>query len=522
MKQTALALLVVLLALGTSSTAVTGQAGTITFPTSSAPEIQPLVTRAVALMHSFQYDEAEQAFDEAARRDPSCAMCRWGKAIVLYRQIWGWPTPENFAKGREELGRAQREGAKTPREKAYIAAALVFFESDPAQTHADIVRAYSRQLEQLHRDYPTDADAGAFYALSLIALAGEGVDPLANRRRAIDTLQPFLRDQPNHPGVAHYLIHAADIPDLASQGLEAAKRYAAIAPDSSHALHMPSHIFVRLGVWQDTIDLNLRAAAAGAKAMQEHHGDASYELHAMDYLAYAYLQTGQESKARDIVGALKNVAGANPETVAGFGAFLAGRNALDLHRWSEAAELVVPSRPRRAVEAYRARTIGAVRLGALDTARQNVAGLKQALTALQAQLRAGGFTVPPDAPIELEESEAWLAFAEGRPDDAIAALRRAADREEADGGESLMVPAREMLGDLFLELKRPSDALETYKVALQRAPNRFDSLYGAARAAEMLKAEADAKLYYNRLLGLVAPTADRPEVRDAKAFLKIH
>ncbi|MGH9347783.1 MAG: tetratricopeptide repeat protein, partial [Vicinamibacterales bacterium] len=281
------------------------------------------------------------------------------------------------------------------------------------------------------------------------------------------------------------------------------------------------HIFVRLGLWQETIDLNLRAADAGAKAMKEHHGDPSYQLHAMDYLAYAYLQQGQESKAREIIAALKDAVGASPETIANFGAFLRGRNALDLHRWSEAAELEVPNRPRRAIEAYRARTIGAVRLGALDAARQNVAGLKQALTAQQTQLRAAGYTVPSDAPIELEESEAWLAFAEGRPEDAIGALRRAADREDADGGESLMVPAREMLAELFLELKRPSEALETYKIALQRAPNRFNSLYGAARTAEMLKAEADAKDYYNRLLGVVTPTADRPEVREAQAFLKI-
>jgi hypothetical protein len=281
------AVFLVLVALGTSSPAASGQLGTVSFPTSATREAQPLIERGVAMMHSLQYDEAAQAFDEAAGRDSRCAMCHWGKAMVLYQQIWQWPSRQDLAMGLQEIRMAQRTGTKTPRERAYIAAAAAFFQGPDDTSHASRIQAYSRRLASLHRDYPADADAAAFYALSLIALAGEDVEQFANLRRAIDVLEPYLRSQPDHPGVAHYLIHAADMPELAPRGLEAARTYATIAPDSSHALHMPSHIFVRLGLWQETIDLNLRAASAGASAMSQHHGSPDYELHAVDYLTYA-------------------------------------------------------------------------------------------------------------------------------------------------------------------------------------------------------------------------------------------
>src|SRR5882672_1327920 len=273
------------------------QLGTVVFPTSSSSTVQPTMERGVALLHSFQYEEAAQAFDEAAHRDTSCAMCHWGKAMTLYHQLWDWPTTNALKEGRRETARAQQLGAKTARERGYIAAAAAFFGAPRAATHAGRIRAYSRQLATLHRRFPQDGEAAAFYALSLVALAGEHVDDLANLRQAISILDPLLRQQPNHPGAAHYLIHAADRPELAPLGLEAARTYASIAPHSSHALHMPSHIFVRLGMWEETIALNLRAAASGAHAAMEHRGDYTYQIHAMDYLRYAYLQRGMESKA---------------------------------------------------------------------------------------------------------------------------------------------------------------------------------------------------------------------------------
>jgi tetratricopeptide (TPR) repeat protein len=520
-KSSASAVFLVLVALGASSRAAAGQLGTVSFPTSATREAQPLIERGVALMHSFQYDEAAQAFDDAARRDSRCAMCHWGKAMVLYQQIWQRPSPQDLATGLREIRLAQRTGAKTPRERAYIAAAAAFFQGPAGTSHVSRIQAYSRRLASLHRDYPADADAAAFYALSFIALAGEDVEQLANLRGAIDVLEPYLRSQPDHPGVAHYLIHAADMPELAPRGLEAARKYATIAPDSSHALHMPSHIFVRLGLWQETIDLNLRAAAAGASAMYQHHGSPDYELHAVDYLTYAYLQSGQESKARQTTD-ISRVVGVDADVISNFGAHLTARNALDLHRWNQAAALVVPNRPRRVIETYCARAVGAARLGDVASARQDVIALRQAASAQQAQSRAAGNEVPSTPPTELEEGEAWLAFGEGRMEDAIAQLRRVAEQEDADGGESVTVPAREMLADLLLEISRPAEALETYKAALRHAPNRFNSLYGAARAAEALADDAEARSYFSRLIGVVPPGADRPEIGEAKAFVEAH
>jgi len=271
-----------------------GQLGTVRFSTSAAPPAQPRFEQGLALLHSFQYEEAEQAFGRAAQQDWQCAMCHWGLAMVHYQQLSDWPSASDFARARQELARAQRIRRTTTRERAYIAAAATFFQSNRALTHAARIGQYSRQLDLLRRRFPTDVDATAFYALSLVALANEQPNPLPLLRSAVDVLEPLLQTDGNHPGVAHYLIHAADQPELAMRGLEAARCYADIAPDSSHALHMPSHIFVRLGLWDEAIALNLRAAKAGAAAMAEHRGAPTNQTHALDYHAYAYLQRGQE------------------------------------------------------------------------------------------------------------------------------------------------------------------------------------------------------------------------------------
>src|SRR5262245_25110805 len=335
--------------------------GTVSFPTSCSSAAQPHIERGVALLHSFQYEEAGQEFEVGATRDTSCAMCHWGEAMTRFHPLSGeWPTAAIFDTARGDIIRAQRTGSPTFRERGYIAAIAAFFDASPSPDRRGRLRAYARQFERLHRQFPDDGEAAAFYALSLVTLAKEGVDDLANRRRAINMLHPLVRQQPNHPGAAHYLIHAADTPELAPRGLEAARRYANIAPDSSHALHMPSHIFVRLGLWDETI-ANLRAAAAGAMAMAEHHGSSDYEMHALDYLAYAYVQRGQEAMARQ-AAALNNVTGANPNVQANMRAYLAARTALDLHHWDEATVVDIPSGTFRAIQVWWARTIGAARL----------------------------------------------------------------------------------------------------------------------------------------------------------------
>jgi tetratricopeptide (TPR) repeat protein len=509
---------VVIGVLGLPPAAAADHLGTVVFPTSCSSTVQPAIERGVALLHSFQYEEAAQEFDAAAHRETSCAMCHWGKAMTSYHQLWNWPTTDALKEGRREIARARQLGAKTARERGYIAAAAAFFDAPRAATHAGRIRAYSRQLALLHRRFPQDGEASAFYALSLVALAGEHVDDLANLRQAISILDPLRRQQPNHPGAAHYLIHAADRAELAPLGLEAARMYADIAPDSSHALHMPSHIFVRLGLWEETIALNLRAAASGAHAAMEHRGDFTYQIHAMDYLRYAYLQRGMESKARALHDELSDVPAASDNEKLANRAYFAGRTAIELHRWSEAAALPISNLPLSWLsDTFWARAIGAARSGNVDSARENLVRLRDSVRALQAGRDAGSQRAR-EMPITQLEAEAWVAFAENNSDQALNYLRRAADRETADGAESVAVPAREMLADLLLEMKRPDESLSAYQSVLQAAPNRFDALLGAARAADTLGVAAQARDYYRQLIAVAAADADRPEVETARRY----
>src|SRR5579871_1097148 len=263
--------------------------GSVSFPTSCTPAAQKTVERGVALLHSFQYQQVEQTFSEAVQQDPHCAIAYWGKAMGLYHQLWDFPKPATLGEGRDDVQQGQRLGSGTDRERAYLAAAAAFYQDDPKLTHLDRRRAYSRAMAQLHQKYPDDHEGAAFYALALIALAGDGDNETANRQQAIAILRPLFQKFPDNPGMAHYMIHATDTPQLAAQGLDAARAYAKIAPASSHALHMPSHIFVRLGLWQECINSNLAAASAAAQATQAHLADASYQFHAMDFLDYAYL-----------------------------------------------------------------------------------------------------------------------------------------------------------------------------------------------------------------------------------------
>jgi tetratricopeptide (TPR) repeat protein len=491
--------------------AQSNQLGTVTFPTSCSSAVQPTIERGVALLHSFQYEEAAQAFDDAARRDLSCAMCHWGKAMTLYHQLWDWPNADALQKGRREIADAQRVGAKTARERGYLAAAAAFFNAPLAAAHARRIRAYSRQMAVMHRQFPDDGEATAFYALSLVAIADEHVNDLANLRRAIELLNPLLHEQPNHPGAAHYLIHAADRPQLAPLGLEAARVYADIAPDSSHALHMPSHIFVRLGMWQETITANLRAAAAGKQAALEHRGDYTYQVHAIDYLNYAYLQLGKGSSARALLDDLNDVPTASDKEKASDRAYSAGHAAIEEHRWSDAAALPLAALDITWLrDAYWARAMGAARSGDVAAARYNLVKYRESLRESRDR---------DVMSVQQLEAEAWVFFAEGNVTRSIRLLRRAAEREATEGGDEVSVPAREMLADLLFELKRPREALNAYEMVLKATPNRFDALLGAARAADALNMNNVAVQHYRQLLRVAAPDADRPELETARAYV---
>jgi len=387
-------------------------------------------------------------------------------------------------------------------------------------SHADRTKSYSAVLELAYIDNPGDAEFGSFYALSLVSLADEEVDTTANLQKAIAILNPLLQQHPDHPGVAHYMIHATDRPEFAAQGLEAARRYAAIAPDSAHAIHMPSHIFVRLGLWQDSIASNIAANASGAHAAELHLAESHYQTHAMDFLSYSYLQSGQEAKAREVIEHTGHVVGATEEQKADHRAYFAARTALELHRWKEATALPTPAIRKNWYDTtYWARAIGAARSGDVAGAESDVKELTQLVADREKRSKKQGYTVFGEKATDVSEAEAWLAFAKGKSEEALAEMRAAADHQDKDGGESVGIPAREMLADMLLELKRPAEALAEYKTALKNSPNRFDGLLGAARSAQAAGDAGSAQTFYAKLAGICPAGADRPELAETKSVL---
>ena len=498
------------------------QLGKVNFPTTCSDDVQPVLERGLALLHSFQYKESEQTFTEAATRAPKCAMAQWGKAMALYHQLWDFPQEDTLKEGRKYVEQARKLGAGNPRDEGFIAAAAAFFQKSK-KSHADRTKAYSASLANFYMQNPEDSEIGSFYALSLISLAEEDVDPMGNRQRAIAILKPLLEKYPDHPGIAHYLIHAADVPELASQGLEAARRYAKIAPDSSHALHMPSHIFVRLGLWQDSIKSNIAANDAGAHAAEMHMAEAHYQTHAMDFLSYSYLQSGQEAKAREVIDHTGHIVGATDQGKARDHDYLSARTALELHRWKEAAELPLPADRKNWDEmTFWARAIGAARSGDVAGAESALKDFTDLVAEDEKRSQKEGYSASKEKRSDLAEAEAWLALAKGKSDEALAELRAAADRQDKNGGESVGIPAREMLADMLMELKRPVDAVAEYKASLKVSPNRFDSLYGAMRAAASVNTpemHAAAESYLLDFMKCCGFGGDRPEIKEIGKFV---
>src|ERR1700730_812556 len=495
------------------------QLGHVDFPNSCKAEAQPALLKGLALLHSFQYQASESAFKAATDLDPNCAIAHWGAAMALYHQLWDFPGKRTLKEGLESVEKPQKLAAPTPRERGYIAAAAAFYQDDEKLSHVQRTTAYSEALALLHSGAPGDVEASAFYALSLVALANEDIDVTANRKKAIAILEPLFQKYPDNPGVAHYLIHATDKPQFAGEGLAAARAYAKIAPDSSHALHMPSHIFTRLGLWQEPIASNIAATAAAAHATEMHQSESHYQTHAMDFLDYAYLQSGQEAKARALSAEEMNVPGSGEGEKADHRATVDARNAIELHRWKEAAALAVPERRNSQDIIYWAKGIGAARSGDVAAAKDDVSKLAKAVAHREGENKAAGYDVSAEKATDLREAEAWLTYAEGDSAKAISLLRAAADREEEKGLDSVTMPAREMLGDLMMELKKPADAIAAYKVVLAEAPNRFDALLGAAQASQAAGDTRAARKYYSQLLKIADLAADRPELKEVRAIL---
>jgi tetratricopeptide (TPR) repeat protein len=511
----------------------TEKLGQVSFPISCPPAAQQKFNRALALLHSFQYVEAELAFTEITASDPDCAMAWWGAAMSLYHPLWAPPTPAELQKGREALGRARTANAKTQRERDYIAALDTFYKDAGKLDHWERARAYAASMEGVSRRYPQDQEAAIFYALALNGTAPADDMNLDNRTKAAQILYRVWPREPDHPGIAHYLIHSYDYPSLARLALPAARRYARIAPSSPHALHMPSHIFTRLGMWPDSVQSNLASAAAAKQEVAKVQlGAASKDqLHAMDYLMYAYLQGAQDDQAKSILDeALAYGEADQPVFQVAFAwAAIPARFALERRRWKEAASLTLhptkfPWERYRYAEAniYFARAVGTARSGEAAVARQEIEKLASIQTALSGSKT--GYDWAKQVQIQHHAAAAWLAHAEGKAGEAAALMRAAAELEDSTDKHPVtpgpILPAREMLGDLLLELKQPAQALKEYEAVLQTAPNRFNSLYGAAQAAELAGNRQKARAYYKKLITICShATGQRSELELAKMYL---
>ena len=513
--------------------------GRVNFTVSCTPQAQKQFNRAVAWLHSFEYEEAEKTFTEVAATDPRCGMAYWGVAMSNYHPLWAAPTPAELKRGWEAIEKAKVTGARTQRERDYIAALELFYKDADKLDHRTRMFAYHEAMKRLYANNQADQEAGVFYALTLIATGMVSNDKTYVREKeAAQILNRVLARQPQHPGVAHYLIHSYDYPALAQLALPAARSYAKIAPASAHAQHMPSHIFIRMGLWQEAIRSNLDAENS-AKAFARRHqmaGAWDEQLHAMDYLAYAYLQSAQDKLAWGVLDEMSKIPSVEPQTFKVAYAFAAipARYALERRRWDEAAKLALPANtvntfpwPRfRWAEAniHFARAIGFARSGDANSARQEV----EKLTALRDGLviGKGEYDWAKQVDIERQVAAAWLAFAEGNHDESLKLMRAAADLDDATDKHPVtpgaILPAREQLGELLLELKQPSAALTEFETSLRTTPERFNGLYGAARAATLASDQKKARTYYEKLLTITrqADTA-RPAIAEAKAFLAV-
>jgi tetratricopeptide (TPR) repeat protein len=496
------------------------QLGTVHFPTSCSQPAQEHFDRAMRYQHSFWYRKSREAFEQVLRADPTCAIAYWGIALSLLLNPHVPPPKDNLSPGLAALQKGASLPTPTQRERDYIEALLAFYRDHDTVPHASRVQHYLAAMEALGQRYPADDEAQIGYAIMLSVAASPNDKTYAYQLKGAAILEPIFKRQPRHPGVAHYLIHLYDYPPLAAWGLDAAKRYAEIAPDAPHAQHMPSHIFTRVGYWKESIEGN-SASARAAKAANEPHD----QLHAMDYLVYAHLQLAEDREARSVVDEMLAVKGYNPNLRTGPYAIAASqaRYMVERNDWNGAAAL----RPEESRFAYVdaitrfARALGAARSGNPTAARADIAKLAE----LHDKLRqANDRYWAEQVEIQGQIASAWVLRAEGKPDEALSALRAAADAEDQTEKSIVtpgpLAPARELYGAMLLERGRAREALGAFEAALVKEPHRYNGVAGAARAAGALGDTVKARTYYERLLALTSGSnAIRPELAEARRFL---
>ncbi len=485
--------------------------GQVHFPVSCEAQSQVPFERGVALLHSFGYTLAEQQFRAIAESDPKCAMAHWGIAMTQFKEIWTRPEADDLKTGASEMEKAREliaTGKITAREQAYIDELGAFFSIAPKgfQQAAD---AYEASMEGLHQAYPDDIEGSAFYALSLLAAEAPDDTSLTKERKALAVLVPLFHANPNHPGLAHYIIHTCDTPALAQQGLEAALVYAKIAPSSPHALHMPGHIFARLGMWPEDISSNLASVAASLKDEAEHQPGAAHQLHSDEFLVYAWLQTGQDEKARKLADQYESIAeqmkamqGMDDMKMSGPGREnrLQAVYLMEMHDWKTLAALTpAPDTAEKGFSAFAVFWGQGVAAGHMKDNKLVTAALAGYDAVLERLKKSPYADSADDAQIQRNEIVGWKAYAEGQPEAAVAAMRKAADQQDKAGQGEVDIPAREMLADLLMALNRPQEALTEYKGALKLSPNRLNGLLGAGAAAEAMGDQTQAESFYKQV-----------------------
>ncbi len=506
--------------------------GRVSFATSCSDNTKKDFDLGMALLHSFEYDEAEKAFAKIIDKEPGCAMAYWGVAMSNYHPLWAPPTLPELEKGDKAIAIAQSITQQSKRESDYIDAIASFYKDWNKADHRSRSLNYKNSMEKIYTAYSDDKEASIFYALALSAVADPADKSFANQKKAYSILTALYPGQPDHPGIVHYIIHSYDYPGLAELALPAARKYASIAPSSAHALHMPSHIFTRLGLWDDCIKSNL-AATASAKCYAETAGIKGHwdeELHGLDYLVYAYLQKGDNDLAKKQCDYLKTINEVQPFNFKVAYAFAAipARYVLENKLWAAAAGLQVHNEnfdwqnfPRQLAIIHFARALGAVHTDNADAARDEL----KKINSLYEMLAKKDPYNANQVMIQIKIAEAWILFKAGKNNEAIQLMTIAASMEDntekhpVTPGE--VIPAREFLADMLIEMNKPAEALKAYEEDLKKHPNRFNGLYGAALAAEKSNNIEKANTYYRQLIAIANSSGlNRHEIETAKLFLK--
>lgn len=502
------------------------QYGNVSFETSCSPLVKDNFNLAMALLHSFEYDEAEKVFAKVIDADKNCAMAYWGVAMCNFHPLWSPPTQDELDKGTKAVSIAQSLPQKSARETAYINAIAQFYKDWNTLDHHARSLHFENAMATMHADFPDDKEAAIFYALALDGAADPTDKTYSKQRKAGDILNGLYPGQPDHPGIIHYIIHSYDSPELAEMALPAARKYALVAPSSAHALHMPSHIFTRLGLWDECIQSNL-ASTDAAKCYAENSGMKGHfdeELHGLDYLVYAYLQKGDNVHALELCNYLKTIDTLNAINFKEAYAFAAipSRYVLENKMWKDAAELKVfpedfpwQKFPWQKAIIHFTRLLGHANTGNHDAAIKELntlITLSDTLAHQKDNYKAG------QVQIQIQAGEAWILFREGRNKEALSLMEDAAHMEESTQKSPVtpceVIPATELLANMLLEMGKSKEALAAYETDLKEHPNRFNGLYGAARACAAIHDFKKESEYNKKLISISDPSSERPELKS--------